>query len=78
MVAFTLWAVERHLDGRYRQAFVLGFLAALLRPEIWLFLGLYGLWLLLIDRSALWLVVGGWRARCRRCGSCRSGGARAT
>ena len=57
MVAFALWAVERHLDGRYRQAFVLVFLASLLRPEIWLFLGLYGLWLLLIDRSALWLVV---------------------
>ena len=38
---------------------MLGFLASLLRPEIWLFLGLYGLWLLLIDRRALWLVVGG-------------------
>ncbi|MBS1869636.1 MAG: hypothetical protein JSS99_08235 [Actinobacteria bacterium] len=59
MVAFTLWAVERHLDGRYRQAYVLVFLASLLRPEIWLFLGAYGLWLLLIDRDALRLVVGG-------------------
>jgi hypothetical protein len=59
MVAFTLWAIERHLDGRYRQAFVLVFLASLLRPEIWLFLGVYGLWLLLIDRGALWLVVSG-------------------
>lgn len=59
MVAFTLWAIERHLDGKYRQAFVLVFLASLLRPEIWLFLGLYGLWLLLIDRGALWLVIGG-------------------
>jgi hypothetical protein len=56
MVAFALWAIERHLDGRYRQAYVLVFLASLLRPEIWLFLGLYGLWLLLIDRRALWLV----------------------
>ncbi|HKG39491.1 MAG TPA: hypothetical protein VKB25_10925 [Conexibacter sp.] len=59
MVAFTLWAIERHLDGKYRQAFVLVFLASLLRPEIWLFLGVYGLWLLLIDRRALWLVVSG-------------------
>jgi hypothetical protein len=59
MVAFALWAIERHLDGKYRQAFVLIFLASLLRPEIWLFLGLYGLWLLLIDRGALWLVLGG-------------------
>jgi hypothetical protein len=57
MVAFALWAVERHLDGRYRQAYVLVFLASLLRPEIWLFLGLYGLWLLLIDRRALTLVL---------------------
>jgi hypothetical protein len=59
MVAFALWAVERHLDGKYRQAYVLVFLASLLRPEIWLFLGLYGLWLLLIDRRALALVAGG-------------------
>lgn len=59
MVAFTLWGVERHLDGKYRQAFVLAFLASLLRPEIWPFMGLYGLWLLLIDRKALWLVVSG-------------------
>lgn len=59
LVAFTLWGIERHLDGRYRQAFVLGFLAALLRPEVWPFLGLYGLWLLLIDfnRRTIWLVV---------------------
>lgn len=59
MVAFTLWGIERHLDGKYRQAFVLAFLASLLRPEIWPFLGLYGLWLVLIDRRALWLVVSG-------------------
>lgn len=59
MVAFTLWGIERHLDGRYRQAFVLAFVASLLRPEIWPFLGAYGLWLLLIDRRALWLVVSG-------------------
>jgi hypothetical protein len=59
MVAFALWAVERHLDGKYRQAFVLIFAASLLRPEIWLFLGVYGLWLILVDRGALWLVVGG-------------------
>lgn len=59
MVAFTLWGIERHLDGRYRQAFVLAFLASLLRPEIWPFMGAYGLWLLLIDRRALWLVASG-------------------
>ena len=40
-----LWAVERHLDGRRTHAFLLGFAAALLRPEVWPFWGLYGLWL---------------------------------
>jgi hypothetical protein len=46
LVALALWAVERHLDGRRSQAFILGFAAALLRPEVWPFWGLYGLWLI--------------------------------
>lgn len=45
LVALVLWAVERHLDGRRAHAFLLGFAAALLRPEVWPFWGLYGLWL---------------------------------
>ncbi len=45
LVALCLWAVERHLDGRRAAAFVLGLGAALLRPEVWPFFGLYGLWL---------------------------------
>ncbi len=45
LVAFVLWAVERHLDGRRMHAFLLGFAASLLRPELWPFWGLYGLWL---------------------------------
>jgi hypothetical protein len=45
LVALVLWAVERHLDGRRSHAFLLGFAAALLRPEVWPFWGLYGLWL---------------------------------
>jgi hypothetical protein len=45
LVAFVLWAVERHLDGHRGQAFALGFAASLLRPELWPFWGLYGLWL---------------------------------
>ena len=51
LVALVLWAVERHLDGRYTQAFLLGFAAALLRPEVWPFWGLYGLWLLYRERD---------------------------
>jgi hypothetical protein len=46
LVALVLWAIERHLDGRRSQAFLLGFGAALLRPEVWPFFALYGLWLI--------------------------------
>lgn len=46
LVALALAAIDRHLDGRYRTAFVLALGAALLRPEVWPFFGLYGLWLL--------------------------------
>jgi hypothetical protein len=45
LLALTFFAVERHLDGRPKHALVLGFFAALLRPEVWPFLGLYGIWL---------------------------------
>ena len=45
LVAVCLWAVERHLDGRRTDAFLFGFAAALLRPEVWPFFGLYGLYL---------------------------------
>src|SRR3954452_6808519 len=45
LVALCLWAVERHLDGRRTDAFFLGLGAALQRPEVWPFWGLYGLWL---------------------------------
>jgi hypothetical protein len=43
-VAFLLWAIERHLDGRHAHVVVLGTLACLLRPELFPFLALYGLW----------------------------------
>jgi hypothetical protein len=58
LTAFVLMAVDRHLDGRYRQAFALGFVAALDRPEIWLFWGPYGLWLAWRDPGARKLVIG--------------------
>jgi hypothetical protein len=45
LVALCLWALERHLDGRRRDAFLLGLGAALLRPEVWPFIAAYGLWL---------------------------------
>jgi hypothetical protein len=49
LVALVLWAIERHLDGRRTHAFLLGFGAALLRPELWPLWGLYGLWLIYQD-----------------------------
>ena len=57
MVAAVLIAVERHLDGHCHQAFMFGFVAALDRPEIWLFWGPYGLWLMWKDPSSRALVV---------------------
>jgi hypothetical protein len=45
LAGLALWAVERHLDGRRDHALYLGVAAALLRPEVWPFLGIYGLWL---------------------------------
>jgi hypothetical protein len=61
LVAVCLWAIERHLDGRHRDAFALGVAAALLRPEVWPFIALYGLYLLWRDRTwrTLALVAGG-------------------
>jgi hypothetical protein len=41
LVAVVLGAVDRHLEGRERQALALGVLAALLRPETWPFVALY-------------------------------------
>jgi hypothetical protein len=42
-VALLLWAILRHLDGRYDDALVLGTLACLMRPEMFPFLALYAL-----------------------------------
>jgi hypothetical protein len=45
LVGAALWAVDRHLAGRYGEAFVLGLAAALIRPEAWPFILLYAAWL---------------------------------
>jgi hypothetical protein len=52
LAAAVVWAVVAHLEGRRRAAVILGTAAALLRPEVWPFLGLYGLWLWRRDRGA--------------------------
>jgi len=59
LVALLLLAIERHLEGRRDQALALGLGAALLRPEVWPFLGLYGLWLWFSDPGLRrWLAAG--------------------
>jgi hypothetical protein len=40
-VGLMLWAIERHLDGSPRAALILGALASLLRPELFVFLLAY-------------------------------------
>jgi hypothetical protein len=52
LAAAALWAVVAHLAGRRRAALALGTAAALLRPEVWPFLGLYGVWLWRREPSA--------------------------
>ena len=58
LVGLCLWAIERHLDGHRREAFLLGVAAGLLRPELWPFLLLYGLWLMWTDRARACSCVG--------------------
>jgi hypothetical protein len=58
MTALVLLAIDRHLSGARRQAFVVGFVAALDRPELWLAWGPYGLYLWWKDPGARKLVIG--------------------
>jgi hypothetical protein len=51
LAAAILWAVVAHLAGRRSVAVLLGLAAALLRPEAWPFLGVYGVWAWRADRS---------------------------
>jgi hypothetical protein len=44
LIALTLGAVDRHLDGRRGWALVLVAVAGLIRPEAWVVLAAYGLW----------------------------------
>jgi len=45
LAALVLLAILRFFDGAPRQALWFGFAAALIRPETWPFLALYGLWM---------------------------------
>ena len=56
--ALALIAVDSYMDGARQRAFVVGFFAALDRPELWFFWGPYGLYLFWRDPGARKLVVG--------------------
>ncbi len=55
-VGLMLWAIERHLDGEHGHALGLGFLACLLRPEVFPFLAVYGAWFWRAEPDRRWLV----------------------
>jgi hypothetical protein len=59
LAAAALWAIDAHLDGRPRRAFLFGLAAALLRPEVWPFFALYVAWLWWERTDARPLIAGG-------------------
>jgi hypothetical protein len=59
IVSLCLAAIDCHLSKRPRWAFVLGGLAALGRPEVWPFLGLYSIWAWRAIPSMRWLIGSG-------------------
>lgn len=59
LVGLSLWAVERHLDGRRSAAFALGLAASLLRPEVWPLWALYGAWIAWRDPALRKVVAAG-------------------
>jgi hypothetical protein len=59
IVALCLGAIDCHLSGRPRWAFVLGGLASLGRPEVWPFFGLYAIWAWRAVPAMRWLIAGG-------------------
>ena len=58
MTAAFLIGAERAWDGHHRQAFALGIVPCLDRPEVWPIWAIYGLWLMWRDREARLLVIG--------------------
>jgi hypothetical protein len=60
LIATTVWFVDRLIDGRRTQAFLIGAVAGLMRPEWWPFLIVYAGWLIWRDpgfRRPLGLIV---------------------
>jgi hypothetical protein len=53
LAAAVVWAVYAHIAAHRRAALALATVAALMRPEVWPFLGAYGLWLWRDERRAV-------------------------
>jgi hypothetical protein len=62
LIATVVWAIDRFLDGKRAQAFLFAVAGALIRPEWWPFLGLYGLWLWFKEPRLRLLVLAGFFA----------------
>jgi hypothetical protein len=58
LVTFVLAAIDMFLIGRYRWTLLFGLLAALGRPEVWPFLGLFMLWAWFRVPRMRWMLVG--------------------
>lgn len=58
LVASVLLAIDRQFDGDRRGALILGGIAGLFRPEVWLFLGPYGLYVFWREARLRPLVIG--------------------
>lgn len=50
LIALALGAIDLHLGGRRRAALAVGIVAGLIRPEVWIPLAGYGVWLVARDR----------------------------
>jgi hypothetical protein len=59
IVSLCLAAIDCHLSRRHRWAFVLLVLGSLGRPEVWPFVGLYGIWAWWTIREMRWMVYTG-------------------
>ena len=59
LVSVCLAAIDLYLCGRMRWAFWLGVLAGLGRPEVWPFVGLYGIWLMVKRPEMRKMVIAG-------------------
>ncbi len=59
LVTFVLAAIDMFLIGRCRWTLVFGVLAALGRPEVWPFLGLFMIWAWIKLPSMRWMLIAG-------------------